>query len=374
MGERAVGFSFKVAPGVRIRASSRGVRTSIGPRAARLHVGGGRTGVSTGAGPVGFYTSLSGSRRSGGGGALPRNAGTSQRALAQAAKHERAQELREALTDLLNLHRQDFPPVSAPQAPPPPAVNVAAVIAEHEQRALAGIGLLQRTARKHARATAAATAQHHVELLESQRQYSWQQAQQQMDLWWESLRRNEPDVVLGVLGEAFEDNEAPAAAVGLDGSEVALVALVPNIHSIPERKPDLTPAGNLTLKKLTKSERGSYHTITAASHVLLTVRETFAVAPGLSAARLIALQHAGEDAYGRPRVEVLLAARFERHRFEGVQWDRVSAGAIMDAVSTETLLNVRRATNELQPLDLRAEPELAALLAQVEVDGLVARA
>src|SRR3954470_5593246 len=56
-----MGFSIKIAPGVRVRASSRGVRTSIGPRAARLHVGGGRTGFSTGVGPVGYYTSVGGS-------------------------------------------------------------------------------------------------------------------------------------------------------------------------------------------------------------------------------------------------------------------------------------------------------------------------
>ena len=37
-GDR-MGFSVKIAPGVRVRASSRGVRTSIGPRVARVHVG-----------------------------------------------------------------------------------------------------------------------------------------------------------------------------------------------------------------------------------------------------------------------------------------------------------------------------------------------
>jgi Protein of unknown function (DUF4236) len=58
-----MGFSIRLAPGVRIRASSRGIRTSLGPRAARVHIGGGRTGVSTGFGPVGFYTSLGGGRR-----------------------------------------------------------------------------------------------------------------------------------------------------------------------------------------------------------------------------------------------------------------------------------------------------------------------
>jgi hypothetical protein len=55
--------SIRVTPGVRVRLTSRGVRTSIGPRVARLHVGAGRTGVSTGAGPVTAYTSAGSSRR-----------------------------------------------------------------------------------------------------------------------------------------------------------------------------------------------------------------------------------------------------------------------------------------------------------------------
>ena len=38
-----MGMSVRLAPGVRVRVSSRGVRTSVGPRVARLHVGGGAT-------------------------------------------------------------------------------------------------------------------------------------------------------------------------------------------------------------------------------------------------------------------------------------------------------------------------------------------
>src|SRR3954471_149942 len=117
-----MGFSFKVAPGVRIRASSRGVRTSIGPRIARVHVGGGRTGISTGAGPVSFYSSLSGGsrRRSSSSGAGQRTVAPSQRAVAQAAKQAAAQQLQAALQEILNLHRQDFETSTPPQAPPPP--------------------------------------------------------------------------------------------------------------------------------------------------------------------------------------------------------------------------------------------------------------
>jgi hypothetical protein len=95
--------------------------------------------------------------------------------------------------------------------------------------------------------------------------------------------------------------------------------LAPTLEMIPERKPDRTPAGNLTLKKLTKGERASFHSTAVASHVLLTVRETLAVAPALSACRIVAIRHAGDDAYGQPRVDVLMAARFERGRLHGVR-------------------------------------------------------
>ena len=57
-------FSVKVAPGVRLSASGRGLRAHVGPRAARVHVGGGRSGFSSGAGPVSFYTPLGGSHNS----------------------------------------------------------------------------------------------------------------------------------------------------------------------------------------------------------------------------------------------------------------------------------------------------------------------
>lgn len=62
-----MGMSFKVAPGVRIRASSRGISAGVGPRAARVHVGTRGVGVSTGAGPFSAYSHVGGGRTSGGG-------------------------------------------------------------------------------------------------------------------------------------------------------------------------------------------------------------------------------------------------------------------------------------------------------------------
>src|SRR5690349_4095340 len=100
-----MGFSVKLAPGVRVRASSRGVRTSLGPRIARVHVGGGRTGFSTGVGPASYYTSgtrrrsSSGNRRRTGTAAANRQLAAATRA---AEKQEQAQSLSEALLAILS--------------------------------------------------------------------------------------------------------------------------------------------------------------------------------------------------------------------------------------------------------------------------------
>lgn len=100
----SMGFSLRVAPGIRIRASSRGLRTSIGPRAARLHFGAGRAGMSTGIGPVGYYTSIGGSprRRSGG------STGAASYALTAVAKADQAQHVQAALDRVLNIQRRPF--------------------------------------------------------------------------------------------------------------------------------------------------------------------------------------------------------------------------------------------------------------------------
>jgi hypothetical protein len=125
-----MGFSFKLAPGVRIRASSRGIRTSVGPRAARLHFGGGRApGVSTGAGPFSLYSSLGPGRRA------RRSSGPTiaarQRQLTNAAKAAEAQELIAAFQAILALHQVEPEPVAQPIAPSPAPVNEAEIRRRH---------------------------------------------------------------------------------------------------------------------------------------------------------------------------------------------------------------------------------------------------
>ena len=364
-----MGFSIKIAPGVRVRASSRGVRTSIGPRAARIHVGAGRTGVSTGAGPVGFYTSLGGgSTRS----RSPRTSTTTAtRSLAAAEKAQQARDLLAAFRAIDDLHRPHFPPAEPPVAPAPPPVDREALRRRHREAATKGISWFARAARKQATAAADAAADREAVVLERQRAEQRQAQQRELDAIWQRLLTNDPDVVLATLAEAFEDNEAAAAAVGIDDGEVSLLVLVPDTTAVPERKPTTTPAGNLSLKKLTKREAADFYKVVVCGHVLVTVKEAFAVAPALAGARVAAVRVTGDDAYGRPRTEVVLAAHFRRAAFEGVQWATADSPTVVTDTSDELVVKPEGATKALGAIDVSTHEDLAALLAAVDIGELL---
>jgi hypothetical protein len=293
--------------------------------------------------------------------------------LAQAAKTQQAQELRSALDNIMNLHRQVFTATERPIAVDPPPVNEASVRRTHRKRALAGVGLFQRTARQAAKRQADAAAAAEIQQLERQRQEAKGLHQAELDRWWTALLANDEEVVLAAVAAAFEDNEAPSAPIGVSGSELSTVVLVPNVDIVPERKPTTTAAGNLSLKKMTKTERCGLHTILVASHVLLTVREALAVAPGISTVRVIALRQARVDAFGAPHIDVLMAASFERSRLAAVRWSEADANIILQDAAAELVLNIKRATHELQPVNLDKEPALQELMQRVEIDELLER-
>lgn len=195
-------------------------------------------------------------------------------------------------------------------------------------------------------------------------------AQDELDAGWQLLLANDPVTVVATLEAAFEDNEARAAALDVNGSEVVLVVLSPSPDTLPERMPATTTAGNLTLKKITKSDRAYLYKAMVCGHVLATVREAFAVGPGLEAARVVAFRSNGLDSYGRPRIELLLATRFTRRAFDGIQWDRAEATDVFGDAASELVFNVKGQAKELQPIDLTREPELAQLLAHIDMDDM----
>jgi hypothetical protein len=106
-------------------------------------------------------------------------------------------------------------------------------------------------------------------------------------------------------------------------------------------------------------------------HVVVTLKEAFAVAPGVRRARVVALRPGGTDAYGRPRLECVLAGQWRRAAFDGVQWRTADAATIAQDTASELLVKLR-AGKELQPLDLSDQPAIRALLQIVDVAELTA--
>ena len=367
-----MGFSVRLAPGVRVRASSRGVRASIGPRAARVHVGSGRTGFSTGVGPVSYYTSVGGSRSNRGTASPARRVaaptGTTPAAQAKALE---AQRLSAAFDHILGLPRQEFPEIRRPQAPQPPAIDLDTIQRAHRARAKRGTRFWDRAGRASALVDADSKAQAEVAFLQEEYASKPRQWQAELDRSWDALGANDADVVLATLAAAFEDNEAPAAAVGVAGDAVSLVVVVPAVaQAVPDRKPSTTVAGNLSLKKLTKRETSELYLQVVCGHVLATVKECFAVARGASSARVVVVRPGAPDAYGRSVPEALVAAELRRDRLLGVRWTSTDACTILTDCSSDLLWKQKGAAKELQPLDLDDHPQVRAAVDAIAFEDL----
>jgi hypothetical protein len=138
-----MGMSFKVAPGVRVRASSRGLSAGVGPRAARVHVGTRGVGVSSGVGPVSGYTHLSsGGRRSSSSGGNRASYGPTkasiaarERELRQAEKEADIEKVVWLEKELVKVHQESFPKAQQIELPAPEAVDSEPIKVQLEQDA-----------------------------------------------------------------------------------------------------------------------------------------------------------------------------------------------------------------------------------------------
>jgi hypothetical protein len=364
-------FSVRLAPGVRVSASSRGLRAHLGPRGVRLHVGGGQTGVSTGAGPVTLYRSLggSGSRSAG---ARPYAIGPTATELARAEKTQQARLISETLTAIGNIHRQAFSEATRPQAELRTLPSYAALLAAARRRRTRGLPWWRWSQRSAARQQATADADEELARLHLEAATEQQATQDALDQHWQALLRNDPDTVLGTLAAAFEDNEAPVAAVGVEGAEVTLVVLVPGPDVLPDRYPTTTAAGNLSLPRATRTMAAGWYRQLVAGHAVVSAREAFAVCPGLETAGVVVLRDAGVDVYGGPRARPVLATRLSREALARVRWEAATAWDVVEQTGTDTRVAERGRARELQPLDLEQEPDLARVAASVDLGELVA--
>jgi hypothetical protein len=148
------------------------------------------------------------------------------------------------------------------------------------------------------------------------------------------------------------------------------MVMVPDDTVVPDRFPTTTDAGNLSIRKMTKKDHDAYYRELVAGDLLVTVREAMAVAPGLTSARIVAVRTGSPNGFGAVAAEALAAAAFDRQILDGVAWDQASATSILHDASTDLVVNYRGAALTVTPIDLSKEPDVAKLVAAIDLDEL----
>jgi len=367
----------KVAPGVRLSASGRGLRAHVGPRAARVHVGGGRSGFSSGAGPVSFYTPLGGSHTSSRrtplsqqSGATPAKATTGQVSaqLARSSKIEEGVAIAAVLQHLQHLHEYVFPAAGAPTVPPPTVEGQEQILAAHQREARRGVSVFSWRKRRLADEAARWAAFHEIEQRWAAAKTDHETRQQAADDWWSRLNACDPDTVWDQLGRAFADNEAAAAPLAVRDRHADLAVLLPPVSALPQKMPGVTAAGNPSLRKMTKAQTALWYQVLAAGFILTTADEAFAVAPGLHSATLIALRPPDDpDLFAA--AECVVACTIHRNNLAASLRTGPSPD-VLTRVTTELLVNPDGRSGAWKPLNLRDQPDLQAVVDKVDLDQL----
>ena len=351
-------FSVRVAKNVRISTSGRGLRAHVGSSGARVHFGGGyRPGVSTGGGPFRVYQGIGGS--SGRGRA---SGGPTKGQLAQMEKDQQFAILQAQLERIVNMHRAEFPVATKPVLAPPEPADELSLIKERERELLKGIGVFKRAERREAKERARGLGFQDAERINLERSAKHQKEAAELDRLWESLVSNEPSGVIEAVDAAFEDNSDPAAPVDVEDDALSLVMLAPSEEWIPERKPAITPSGKATTKKMTKAETADAYLTLLSGHLLLTIKEALATAPGIKRVKAVVVRMGDRDVYGKTPLEVLLAGTYARADLQKVKWNEALSPEIVDQVAGEGVMNLKGRPPRLQPVNLDDQPELGAFV------------
>lgn len=379
-----LGVSFKLAPGVRVRASSRGVRTSIGPRAARIHVGAGRTRISSGAGPFTVSTAVGGgSRRSRAASSTRSSSGASSwsspaparprqptvaQLQAQARAAERAQQVAAVAAverSLTSLHHEDFPESTRPLVPVPAAPGPAQIETLRRElygAAIAGVPFWKREPRRQAKAWAAQQAAPEAQRRHTGALVAAQLEQARLDEQWQALVDHDPQTVIEAVETAFADNASDSTCVDAGAASdtgvrhVTAVVTYGGIDVVPDVRPDTTPGGKPTLRKRTKTDRNALYAEGIASTVLATAKEALAVAVTATEVRVLVIRRS--DAGG---IEPVYAGSLRRDHLAHLDWRTLDPLAV--AMSAEDAQMARKgSTREVVALPIEPDSPAQELL------------
>lgn len=330
--------SVRIAPGVRISTSSRGMRAHVGPRLARLHVGGGGTGISTGAGPFTLYSGGNGSvaRRPRG-----KSAATSGMTPAQAEKARRVDETRRAWADLAELHRTTFPDAVEPDRfPGEPVPMFSALLHKAERQHLAGVSRRDRQAREGARQRARQDAEREALALLEVGIRDRDERRRDDEIAWAALVAGETEALEVAVSNALRSRGLDVVVTSGQRGVTAIDLTLPGPELLPTHWPATTPKGLPTLRKLNKTEMAEQVRQLVAARVLLAAKESLAQSPGLAQVCVT-----GRRADGK----AILRAGISRSAVNSASWHQ-DAWSVLEACSQVLETNIGGRTLELRPL------------------------
>lgn len=350
-------FQIRVAPGLRIAASQRGLRTGFGPRPTTVHLGSGRSG----SGMFSYWASVTARehhRCPAEPGRPPDLAalGSQIREARQPAQIAEAGRIEEAVT---STHLEEFPVIEAPEVAPPEDVEAKAVANELRSQALLGVGRWKVGARRQADRLATAATPDVVAERRRRADQEYQATRKEAESRFEALVANEPEAVLGALEAAFERRESPAAAIDCDGGTAAVVIRLAPFSAVPPTRSTTRRGSKPILEVRSEAERHALYLKVAASLVLAIVRQTLATAPGLVEVRILVVRPTTAR-QGRGPVEAVYAGCFRAATMAAMAWSEIDPVHELRRVPGH-LLNLGDEA-QVRGLDLDEEPDLNAVI------------
>jgi hypothetical protein len=197
----------------------------------------------------------------------------------------------ERFTDTL---REEFtngvPPLTKPTIRPATPCDRDEVRRSLEREALKGMRIWRRGERKRARAEAGMRLEQTADQIDRSRRDAVLAQQAELDRSWESLWKHERLSVLRSLEDAFKRAPYDARVYGAS-DEAVLVFVSYSDAAVPYCRPDLTPTGKLTTRKLTKTDRNSHYAHAVMLVTYSAARRALAAAPAANEATAVVFQY-----------------------------------------------------------------------------------
>ncbi len=207
-----------------------------------------------------------------------------------AARTEQAADAQESLALLMAVQRERFTPAVRPIVPLPPATSATAMAKEQWRQRKGEVPFWQSSKRRTLKQDIAAAAQRASEQVDESNAEQTRARQADADRWWRQLKIGDQQVLTTALDGAFADNPAPVQIIRAEGSEAALLLLLPDTDVLPDRRASTTTAGRPSTKAWTKTEFAEVYAQLLAAHLLATLRETWAVGSSVQAIRVIGVR------------------------------------------------------------------------------------